>query len=304
MSESAGKAFLNNPLLRMTPRGALNDPFECQPSKATKLAVMKLVGNEKIMDQATSIFDTHFHSDYDFHGVVALTESPDNLLMWSHYADEHRGIVVEFEVDEKKPYDLFNILKPSKGLNAEFGRVSYRKKRCYPYPITKESISDIRKYYCLSKSDEWIYEKEHRYFVPFSSAGLLIANMQHDGWHQSFADLGLSIPDISESKPPMIDLSFELNFERLYKVWLNSVETGAMFFLRVHPKNIGRVILGKNANIKEYLRIMRTQDETEPYRSYYSELRSCFNGIEVSTLNDDSYDLEFKPYKASPGDAP
>ena len=41
MSEAAGKAFLKEPLLRMTPSKVLNDPFECQPSKATKISVIE-----------------------------------------------------------------------------------------------------------------------------------------------------------------------------------------------------------------------------------------------------------------------
>ena len=31
-------------------------------------------------------------------GICCLTQDPFNLLMWSHYADSHRGMVVEFEI--------------------------------------------------------------------------------------------------------------------------------------------------------------------------------------------------------------
>jgi|SRR5580658_5344823 hypothetical protein len=31
------------------------------------------------------------------HGVLCLSEAPANLLMWAHYADSHRGFVVEFD---------------------------------------------------------------------------------------------------------------------------------------------------------------------------------------------------------------
>jgi len=30
-------------------------------------------------------------------GALSLTETPDNLLMWSHYADQHTGFVIEFD---------------------------------------------------------------------------------------------------------------------------------------------------------------------------------------------------------------
>lgn len=30
-------------------------------------------------------------------GILSLTEAPDNLLMWAHYADSHRGVVIGFD---------------------------------------------------------------------------------------------------------------------------------------------------------------------------------------------------------------
>ena len=33
-------------------------------------------------------------------GVLCLSEVPDNMLMWSHYADHHRGFCVEYDFGE------------------------------------------------------------------------------------------------------------------------------------------------------------------------------------------------------------
>ena len=33
-------------------------------------------------------------------GVLSLTEKPDNLLMWAHYAQQHTGFVIEFDADD------------------------------------------------------------------------------------------------------------------------------------------------------------------------------------------------------------
>ena len=30
-------------------------------------------------------------------GIFSLSKVPDNILMWSHYADSHKGIVLEFD---------------------------------------------------------------------------------------------------------------------------------------------------------------------------------------------------------------
>lgn len=36
------------------------------------------------------------------YGILCLAEAPDNLLMWAHYADCHRGFVVQF--DDTHPF--------------------------------------------------------------------------------------------------------------------------------------------------------------------------------------------------------
>ena len=34
-------------------------------------------------------------------GICSLTKDPLNLLMWAHYAQHHKGFVVEFEIPLK-----------------------------------------------------------------------------------------------------------------------------------------------------------------------------------------------------------
>lgn len=86
-------------------------------------------------------------------GVFSLAEDPKNILMWSHYANEHKGVCVELErnIDE----DLGN--------DKRCRPVKYLKK--YPQP----SIEDILKgehvlteKVAYTKSVDWAYEKEWR----------------------------------------------------------------------------------------------------------------------------------------------
>ncbi|MBA6290166.1 DUF2971 domain-containing protein [Colwellia sp. MB3u-4] len=175
MSEEVALEFIKQPLLRITPRQSLNDPFECLPSISVKDKIETYI-NEQIIpglkkNQVLTIEE--LDSFMDLHGIISLSESPDNLLMWSHYGDDHKGMVVEFDIDESDPFALFNTWEVPRESDGKFGRVSYRKSREYPYNITTESISDIRNYYYLSKADEWIYEKEYRYITPFSLANYI-----------------------------------------------------------------------------------------------------------------------------------
>ncbi len=80
-------------------------------------------------------------------GIYCLTPHPDSTLMWSHYADRHRGICLEFSCDD----------------NALFGfaqQVTYRS----TYPnlkfkyIEEKGLEEI----VLTKAADWSYEDEYR----------------------------------------------------------------------------------------------------------------------------------------------
>ena len=75
----------------------------------------------------------------------AYCMGPDvgNLLMWSHYADGHKGICIEFNTNNKVIGTAY--------------RVEYRNE----YPVWKLYDPD-RMRYLLTKADVWKYEKEYR----------------------------------------------------------------------------------------------------------------------------------------------
>lgn len=86
-------------------------------------------------------------------GILCLTESPNNLLMWAHYADSHRGFVIE--LDAIHPYfdrrftseDDFRCLK----------KVIYDENRPN---IDLSEIKNIEPF--LTKGEAWRYETEWR----------------------------------------------------------------------------------------------------------------------------------------------
>lgn len=77
-------------------------------------------------------------------GVLSLTTKSDNLLMWAHYANEHKGFVIEFDTN----FNPFN--------NKEL-KVDYKKKR----PIEKIGRENTNRVF-LTKSVDWKYEDEYR----------------------------------------------------------------------------------------------------------------------------------------------
>ena len=157
-----------------SPPSNFNDPFDCQlvvdtintrqeiedwikdispelktKSKFLKQQVDKLCANpdELHMFINNSIVDIMSKT-----GVSCFSKSSNNLLMWSHYANSHKGLCLKF--DSIQDRDLFDTPK----------RVNYSKN----YPIYNH-LRDGPNYIDLllsTKSKHWKYEKEWRLFKP------------------------------------------------------------------------------------------------------------------------------------------
>lgn len=87
---------------------------------------------------------THWKNFEEFFRVYCLTPKSDNLLMWSHYANKHHGICLEFDTD-----------------NQVFGgawEVEYHSE--YPYHSWKSDFDIIK--LALTKAKCWEYEEEYR----------------------------------------------------------------------------------------------------------------------------------------------
>ena len=88
-------------------------------------------------------------------GISCLSESDDSLLMWAHYANNHHGMCVE--------YDLMEI---NRKLQFTPVPIVYSAERvCYstlnPDTLDKDAIALLIRS-LTSKSEEWSYEREWR----------------------------------------------------------------------------------------------------------------------------------------------
>lgn len=133
--------------LKISQIDELNDPFElwCVAQEDRRLR-KALGGFKKEMGERF--------------GMICFSKRWHNPLLWSHYADRHRGICLGFEVDERR-------LK----------RVNYVTARPnLQVPPTKESMDEL----LFTKYRDWQYEEEWRgwftldernasghYFYPF-----------------------------------------------------------------------------------------------------------------------------------------
>lgn len=172
--------ILNDGYIRATQLSALNDPFEANYDKD---------GLNKLLKELEDFndFDMIDYIEKEKHkiGVISFSESKDNLLMWSHYANEHKGGLVAFYFYESSIISDLVLLDGTFGKSVFDGNcipVKYRKQPIYKIDKFDRDYSNI---YALGidrllheifqqKSDEWIYEKEHRIILKLEQADRIV----------------------------------------------------------------------------------------------------------------------------------
>lgn len=93
--------------------------------------------------------------------ICAFSETHKNSVMWSHYADEHKGICIE--MDDSCMITDRGILK----------KVNYSNS----VPILKHSGNIDSRDLFLNKTEEWAYEKEWRYIEEGQNSFLFFNNL-------------------------------------------------------------------------------------------------------------------------------
>jgi len=106
----------------------LNDPLECF-----------FIHHE----HENNLFGASLRQQHIVARVCALTYQPESKLMYSHYADSHRGLCVEYGLN-------FEDLSDENRMS--YGNVSYSE---------KDQIYNLNDLYLLKNSD-WRYEEEYR----------------------------------------------------------------------------------------------------------------------------------------------
>lgn len=85
---------LEESLIRFTHPLDWNDPFEMRPyyydEEKFKFFHAKVDNKRYYVGEINNFINSHFVS-------LSLTESPDDLLMWAFYANNHKGFLIEFD---------------------------------------------------------------------------------------------------------------------------------------------------------------------------------------------------------------
>jgi len=125
--------------LKIARFGDLNDPFELLAAGLKDKAFRKAVRSWK----------KEFHNTK---GLLCFSADWKNPVLWSHYADKHRGICLGFEVDDK-------YLTP---VNYAKERIQIRFKNSDPEQgLELDFVNEMLR----TKYKHWVYEQETRIFL-------------------------------------------------------------------------------------------------------------------------------------------
>lgn len=176
-----GKLYLSRP-------DQFNDPYDSHieyVAEGTTKELIKYV-NENCEDKklrkewrdhiqkTKKLFDPSFH--YETNKILRIccfTKNKNSILMWSHYAEQHKGLCYGFLTKKYRDDYLFKLLNnPFKDYKYEpmtvddhlvIQKVNYVNERPKPINIYKD-YKENKKYveYVINKYKDWEYENEYR----------------------------------------------------------------------------------------------------------------------------------------------
>ena len=166
--ETANKILITNTLMFSNPLD-FNDPFDCHHAmvdwKLTEEGIVKTVNRafsklnrqerrNKIQELsrnkniAIATYKDAYEKTKGDMGICCFSKNCDNLLLWSHYTDKHKGICIGFSL---KPATEYYFIR----------EVEYPIKMVKKNFFTDENVETL-KYLVLTKSHYWEYEEEVR----------------------------------------------------------------------------------------------------------------------------------------------
>lgn len=206
------KRILENSTLKFSKPSEFNDPFDCNLTIDTNNsqeeieAYISLVKRSKnLNDEQVKELRRSFHSPKKLHaitnqsisdaketfGVTCFSKNPDSILMWSHYADKHRGACLKL-----------NILADAEFFMTPFP-VKYKKK--YPKYNYIRNREGTAKFLLETKSIDWKYENEIRVM----KRGANLYNFKKEALCGIIFGANTSIAD----KEAIMDLVDKLNYD-------------------------------------------------------------------------------------------
>jgi hypothetical protein len=279
--------FFTTPMIRATPAWALNDPFEgyfngkqLGDVDSNHGEFFKKNGKDvyKIDDSEIRARMGDIQGEFSDLGIISFTEEPNNPLMWAHYANKYKGVVIEF--DFSQPFFMDSV-KEANGRKSRFGennlgdifefpeKVDYRKdmpvferpESSVPDNIDEFHWKKFNRTILFTKANEWIYEKEQRTIVRLHDADSIICNDDKYVRKICAKESAIKLVELEEKKIQIIypneyemyersgDESIKGEIHRLTE----NYEEPAIHLFRINPRAINAVYFGCRSKHEEAL---------------------------------------------------
>ncbi|MDX7900057.1 DUF2971 domain-containing protein [Aeromonas media] len=180
---------LNSPELKLSLVNTLNDPYEGQ---MTKHAIDKF--SDSLLKHSDVFTDFIKDKGYDLAKKIAIStikqvlnntcitsfsETQRNLLMWAHYSAQHKGICIGYDVDVLLHENSDATLR-----KVNYDSVLYDQDHLDELDHMSDFESDETDSFCYrlftTKSNDWIYEKEHRFISSCETASRIFVDCPYE----------------------------------------------------------------------------------------------------------------------------
>lgn len=104
-------------------------------------------GHDVKLKTNTSKLNENLYNTVKDTGVACFSKINSSILMWSHYADNHKGVCLKFKTSDTEFFD-------------NVANVRYTEK--FPNLGNEFQYSDSQNFLFFTKSNEWAYEEEVR----------------------------------------------------------------------------------------------------------------------------------------------
>lgn len=260
---SLPKNYLTNPTIRLTPPTQLNDPFEGIISKDIQ---DHIINTEELFNELKKYSNIDYNKEVKTRilleralnncGIASFSETQRNLLMWAHYANNHKGICIGYSSDlflDPKIKDDYKdnkiLVHTNKPIRVKYDscRVDFNSHK-FTEKSSKSIIFDILAHVMTLKGNDWIYEKEHRLIAPLNYADRII-----------FKKNGESITlEINEKKNFHYDKNHYLLFDENQGFEVINKDENFLILKTIKKESIQSIFLGCNMCKEDKENIIQT----------------------------------------------
>lgn len=280
--------YFSAPTIKLSQIPFLNDPFEKYISEQAASVIAEKVYRNDINDDFRGVFKKSFTLSKYEKGIVSLSETHRNILLWAHYANHHKGVCIGYNPN------FLSSLPPPKEYDSIVDKIipikiKYDSSRFDEFEVNHElDINELAKELTLAsltrKSDDWIYEKEHRCITPLKWADkIFIRNVLNlsertlERHHNLIESL---------KKEDSNSITIELNQSNRYLTHDYVLEAEANFLKDIAPEHITSIHFGCQMEHKEVRSHIK---EIKESRHNYNHLK-----IFKYTMNPDRFELDIE----------